>query len=206
MAGKQTRGETGERYKKTGTKTTRRTRHKRKKRRRPSHGQPQQPNAKSHLLANLGGKSSQQVPIWCEPSLKVMALKPMASAIATRIHQAAASTTAAASTSNRHSQQQPPQPLHPRAAAIASSSRHSRQQPSCRHIRQYAENYVMRWYKDEAPGGECQFAWCNPNVNGAIRVRGGEIRVRLPECNPNVSEANKVKDSKNTGKTSGLQS
>ena len=64
----------------------------------------------------------------------------------------------------------------------------------------------MRSYKDEAPGGECQFAWCNPNVNGAIRVRGGEIRVRLPECNPNVSEANKVKDSKNTGKTSGLQS
>ena len=105
-------------------------------------------------------------------------------------------------THHSRSQQQPPQPLHPRAAAIASSSRHSRhsrQQLSCRHIRQYAENCVMRWYKDEAPGGECQFAWCNPNVNGAIRVRGGEIRVRLPECNPNVSEANKVKDSKNTG-------
>ena len=41
MAGKQTRGETEERYNKTGTKTTRRTRHERKKRRHPSHGQPQ---------------------------------------------------------------------------------------------------------------------------------------------------------------------
>ena len=41
MAGKQTRGETEERYNKTGTNTTRRTRHKRKKRRHPSHGQPQ---------------------------------------------------------------------------------------------------------------------------------------------------------------------
>ena len=48
-----------------------------------------------------------------------------------------------------------------------------------------------------------KLAWCNPNV---IRVRFREIRVRLPECNPDVSEANKVKDSKNTGKASGVQS
>ena len=100
-----------------------------------------------------------------------------------RIHeqppQPAAAATAAIASSSRHSQQQPPQP--PAAAATAASSRAA----GCG---EYAENCEMRWYKDEAPGGECQFAWCNPNVNGAIRVRGGEIRVRLPECNPNVKQ------------------
>ena len=114
-----------------------------------------------------------------------------------RIHeqppQPAAAATAAASTSSRHSQQQQPQPPQPPAAELP---------PHPAICWKLCDEMI----KDEAPGGECQFVWCNPNVNGAIRVRGGEIRVRLPECNPNVSEANKVKDSKNTEKTSGLQS